>query len=277
VEHNIHGIDIDSRATQIAKLTLWLRAQRAWKEQGIDVALRPSITHSNVVCAEPMPGERELLEDFIEEQFSETEREPIRQLLNAVFDKMMLAGEAGSLLLIEEEIRDAIHSMRHKWESLATHQSDLFSFSEPATLAQASSSESTNLLNLSHDFWSNIEARIYASLRDYSAQAEDHGGFQRRLFSGDAARGFAFIDVCRKRYDVALMNPPFGLEPASATKELKNISNSATSDIFAAFIARGRKIMERHGALGAITSRAFLLRNLWATSVHGGHLTLICA
>jgi len=260
LRHNIHGIDIDYRATQIARLTLWLRAQRAWKEQGIDVALRPSITHSNVVCAEPMPGERELLEDFIDQQFSETEREPIRQLLNAVFDKMLLAGEAGSLLMIEEEIRDAIYRMRHKWEVLATHQSDLFNFSELATLAQTSSSQSADLLKLSKDFWANIEECIYASLRDYSAQAEDHGGFQRRLFSDDAARGFAFIDVCRKRYDVALMNPPFGLEPASATKEIKNISNSATSDIFAAFIARGRQIMERHGALGAITSRAFLLR-----------------
>jgi predicted RNA methylase len=29
-------------------------------------------------------------------------------------------------------------------------------------------------------------------------------------FSDDAERGFAFVDVCRKKFDVVLMNPPFG-------------------------------------------------------------------
>ena len=108
LQHNIHGIDIDPRATQIARLTLWLRAQRAWQEQQLEVADRPPITRSNVVCAEPMPGERELLADFVDQQFPEAERGLVQQLLEAIFDKMQLAGEAGSLLKIEEEIRDAI-------------------------------------------------------------------------------------------------------------------------------------------------------------------------
>ena len=34
VEHNLHGIDIDPRAAQIAGLCLWLRAQRSWQRQG---------------------------------------------------------------------------------------------------------------------------------------------------------------------------------------------------------------------------------------------------
>ncbi len=74
LQHNIHGIDIDPRATQIARLTLWLRAQRAWQEQQLEVVDRLPITRSNVVCAEPMPGERELLADFVDQQFPEAER-----------------------------------------------------------------------------------------------------------------------------------------------------------------------------------------------------------
>ena len=69
VEHNIHGIDIDPRAAQIAGLSLWLRAQRAWHEASVKPAHRPRITRSNVVCAEPMPGEKELLREFVEQQF----------------------------------------------------------------------------------------------------------------------------------------------------------------------------------------------------------------
>ena len=52
-----HGIDIDLRATQIAALALWLRCQRAYQEMGLKKD-RPKITRSNIVCAEPMPGER---------------------------------------------------------------------------------------------------------------------------------------------------------------------------------------------------------------------------
>ena len=54
--HNLHGIDIDLRATQIAALALWLRCQRAYQEMGLKKD-RPKITRSNIVCAEPMPGE----------------------------------------------------------------------------------------------------------------------------------------------------------------------------------------------------------------------------
>src|SRR5213076_1317791 len=35
VEHNLHGVDIDPRCAQIAALALWLRAQRAWKDMGV--------------------------------------------------------------------------------------------------------------------------------------------------------------------------------------------------------------------------------------------------
>lgn len=59
-------------------------------------------------------------------------------------------------------------------------------------------------------FWERAEQRIYDALEAYAGQAENGGGFQRRLFADDAAQGFAFIDLCRKRYDVVVMNPPFG-------------------------------------------------------------------
>jgi hypothetical protein len=53
--HNLHGIDIDLRASQIAALALWLRCQRAYQDLGLKKD-RPKITRSNFVCAEPMPG-----------------------------------------------------------------------------------------------------------------------------------------------------------------------------------------------------------------------------
>lgn len=64
IDRNIHGIDIDARAVQIAGLSLWLRAQKAWQEAKTKQTERPYITRSHIVCAEPMPGEESLLIDF---------------------------------------------------------------------------------------------------------------------------------------------------------------------------------------------------------------------
>ena len=127
IEHNIHGIDIDPRAAQIAGLALWLRAQNAWKAMNLKPAERPRITRSNIVCAEPMPGEKELLREFVDKEFPAAERGVFLQLLETIFDKMQLAGEAGSLLKIEEEIRSAIADAKQLWkETPKAKQSNLF-------------------------------------------------------------------------------------------------------------------------------------------------------
>ena len=254
--HNIHGIDIDPRATQIARLTLWLRAQRAWQEQQLEVAARPAITRSNVVCAEPMPGERELLADFVDQQFPEAERGLVQQLLETIFDKMQLAGEAGSLLKIEEEIRDAIEQAKTEWQKLGIKQGILLNLAEFAALGRVGPSLNTDLQNLTKDFWVTIEDRIYAALRDYANQTVSGCGFQRRLFAEDAARGFAFIDICRKHYDTVLMNPPFG-EGSLASRFYLSASFPATSnDIYSSFLERAVDISSDNGRIGAITSRA---------------------
>jgi hypothetical protein len=258
LQHNIHGVDIDPRATQIAKLTLWLRAQRAWQEQGLEVVARPAVTRSNVVCAEPMPGERELLADFVDQQFPEAERGLVQQLLEVIFDKMQLAGEAGSLLKIEEEIRNSINQSRRDWQKLAVQQQNLFSTDELAALGRLGSSLNSDLESLTSDFWIDIEDRIYVALRDFAAKADRGREFQRQLFVDDAARGFAFIDTCRRRYDLALMNPPFGDGAKESRVYMQQAYPSTKNDIYASFIQRFTEVIGERGLLGAITSRTGL-------------------
>ncbi len=274
IEHNLHGIDIDPRCAQIAGLSLWLRAQKAWQRLGLKPAERPAIKRSNIVCAEPMPGEKELVREFVEREFPAAERAVCLRLLEAIFDKMQLAGEAGSLLKIEEEIRNAIEEARDAWQKLATKPQELFTTTELNQLStapeltgleQAVSSLTIDPRHLTTDFWERIEERIYAALRDYAEQAENGGGFQRRLFAEDAARGFAFIDVCRKRYDVALMNPPFGNPTVASRKYLSSEYPKLWADVYAAFIERGLGLLSPSGRIGAITSRTFLALSSFET------------
>ena len=86
VEHNLHGIDIDSRAVQIAVLALWLRAQKGWKKLGLKAEERLHIAKSNIVTAEPMPGEEDMLREFT----AGLKPRVLGQLVDVVFDKMKL-------------------------------------------------------------------------------------------------------------------------------------------------------------------------------------------
>ncbi len=273
VEQNLHGIDIDPRAVQIANLSLWLRAQRAWHQDGVKTSERPRIRRSNVVCAEPMPGEKNLLREFIERQFPAHERPVFTLLLEKIFDRMALAGEAGSLLRIEEEIRNAIaeaHALARRQP--AARQLHLFAGNEPPEQAELDFRELND-----DQFWQAAEQRIYDSLEAYAEQAANGGGFRRRLFAEDAAQGFAFIDLCRKRYDVVVMNPPFGEASLQSRNYLYTRYTHATQDVFSAFVDRGLNMLDDGGSVGAITSRlAFYLELLeeWRVRLFDGSTQL---
>jgi hypothetical protein len=251
IERNIHGIDIDPRAVQIAGLSLWLRAQRSWQGQGLKPQQRPQIQRSNVVCAEPMPGEEELLEEFIEGHLSATpEHRLLGRLFRQVVDAMKLAGEAGSLLRTEAEIADAVAEAKERWvisrgqgqHSLISNEEDNFGIADIP----------------GQNYWEEAEERIYAALQSYAESVQNGGGgYQRRLFVDDAALGFACIELCRKRYDVVLMNPPFGLAPPQAFEYTRQHYPRSYTELLATFVERAIELSI--GRVGAITSRAFMV------------------
>ncbi len=253
IEHNIHGIDIDRRAVQIAGLSLWLRAQKSWQGQGIKPQVRPQIRRSNIACAEPMPGETAFLEEFIAQHLSgNSERQFLAGLVRRVFESMKLAGEAGSLLKIEEEIADEVAQAKRQWlERPAARQLSLFA-SEPKAVQQT--------LDLTRgitdaSFWDDAEKLLYDALRAYAESAEQGGGYQRRLFANDAARGFAFVDLCRERYDVALMNPPFGDGSLPSKPYIDETYGDTKGDVYKAFVECFHARLIPAGYLGIISSR----------------------
>lgn len=220
---------------------------------------RPQITRSNFVCAEPMPGEESMLKEFV----SQLEPKVLGQVVEVVFEKMKLAGEAGSLLKIEEEIRDAVAAAKKQYVRETTQATDhkgqtlLFSEAEMGRLTgkpiQASLFDVSDITD--DEFFEEAEARVIEALRSYAEKAQNGQQLQRRLFSEDAVRGFAFVDLCQKRYDVVLMNPPFGdgskLGKAIIEKQYIRTKN----DLYAAFVEMGLNRSTFSGMLGAITSR----------------------
>ncbi len=253
IEHNIHGIDIDPRAAQIAGLSLWLRAQKSWQQQKVKPQHRPAIKKSNIVCAEPMPGNSELLEEFLKEELSkDAEEQLLAVLVRKVFEAMKLAGEAGSLLKIEEEIAGEIESAREIWnKSREKKQQSLFAAGPKQVQKEMDFVRKID----DATFWAEAEQRIYDALAAYAEHAENGGGFQRRLFAADAAQGFAFIDLCRKRYDVAVMNPPFGDASLPSKGYIDETYGDTKGDVYKAFVECFHARLVPAGYLGIISSR----------------------
>ena len=252
VECNIHGVDIDSRAVQIAGLSLWLRAQRSWQCQGVKPQQRPQIRKSNVVCAEPMPGEKQLLEEFTRS----LKPRVLGQLVGIIFEKMQLAGEAGSLLKIDEEIEEALNLAREEFQKelqIRNEERNGF-FPDSLSPRQISIFDFTDLRDRT-GFWNFAEQKLLDALREYAEQAEETEDVQKRLFAQDAARGFAFIDLFRKRYDVVLMNPPFGETSNATDSYIRNQFPTSKNDMYATFVERGLDCLISDGTLGAITNR----------------------
>src|SRR5690606_34269926 len=106
-------------------------------------------------------------------------------------------------------------------------------------------------------FWDQMEERIYSALKKFADQATKDEDYWRRLFANDAARGFAFIDLCRQRHDVALMNPPFGDASERSEQYLRENYKEWNFNLFCAFVMRMQVLSQ---CLGAITDRAYMLK-----------------
>jgi len=250
VEHNLHGIDIDSRAVQIAALALWLRAQKAWKTLGLKATDRLRIKRSSIVTAEPMPGEEDMRREFT----AGLQPRVLGQLVDTVFEKMKIAGEAGSLLKIEEEIKGAVSAAKTEFVAEQRHQRN-----EAGFLPGMAPPREATLFDFTdfgeEEFWAKAEDLIHAALQDYAVHAEDGYALRRRLFAQDAARGFAFIDLCRKRYDVVLMNPPLTDAPARLSKNLKRTWPAANGQLGPLFLMRTPALLARQGLIGTLMNR----------------------
>jgi len=243
LENNLYGVDIDARCAQIAALALWLRAQRAYEKMGIPPSDRPRLDRTHIVIAEPMPGDGDLAAAFADELPL-----PFQQaLFSRMVQEMRLAGELGTLLKAELLLAGDISRARRQF---IQEQGMLF----PEVLPNVEQGR-LDLSGVSDDsVFEAAEEAILVALRRFAAVA---GGAdtRRRLFAGDAAQGIALVDLVRTRFDIVLMNPPFGGASLAAKKEFDAAYPRTRNDIFAAFVERGIQLLHPGGMLGAITSR----------------------
>ena len=213
--HNLHGVDIDARCAQIAQLALWMRAQRAYQDIGVKREDRPLIRRSNIVVAEPLVADESLAGKFVDRLGDRTLGEVFARLVS----ELKLAGDMGVLLRIEKLVSP-------EWEK--NHTARLFQLPEK---------------------------EIREALDRFVTEEGSRVNLRRRLFADDAAQGIGLLETTEKKFDVVLMNPPFGAGSTRAKKVFERAYPKTKNDVYAAFVERGIELLTNHGRLGAITSR----------------------
>lgn len=222
IEHNLYGVDIDPRAAQIASLALWLRAQRAWHEAQVKAHERPAVGRGHVVAATAPPAEREL-----RAQFAATLDHLDAELFEQTLQLLKGVPELGVLLQAEREL--------------------------PALIRQVFGAHGSLFAEADMQQWAKAEARLRAALDAFTRAAQ--ATYQGRLFARDALEGLRLIDLTRERFDVVVMNPPFGALAAGTKAQLTKAYPRSKNDLLAIMVERGLELLRPGGRIGAITSR----------------------
>lgn len=213
--HNLHGVDIDPRCAQIAQLALWMRAQRAYRDFGIGRAERPPIRRSNIVVAEPLVADDEIVREFV----AKLDDPELGRVFMRLVETLRLAGDLGLLLRVEQLV------------------------------ARQPKGGQTG------DLFAPPEERIRAALDRFVREETSATSTRRRLFADDAAHGVALLGIAGQTFDVVLMNPPFGAGSTRAKTAFEKAWPRTKNDVYAAFVERGIELLGPRGRLGAITSR----------------------
>lgn len=228
IEHNIYGVDVDPRAAQIAALALWLRAQRAWHEDGIKAVDRPAIGRGNVVAAIAPPHETEL-----REQLKATLDGKDASLFEETLQLLKNLPELGVLLRVEQELPALIRQV----------------YGETGGLFEESDAER----------WQKAEMRLREALVEYAQAAKST--YQSRLFAQDAMELLRMIDLIREKFDVVVMNPPFGEVAEQTYDYLKKMYTNWANNILCCFITRSLQMIRSGGFVGSIFDRTITVKS----------------
>lgn len=255
LENNLFGIDIDLRSVQLAALSLYLKAKTyspSLKVQGM-----------NLICADVRITDSEQRLQFLK-RFQDDPA--LQHIFARLFEELEYTYEIGSLLkvrvpferLFQERVSEG--SRQAKLSLPLTGQAKFggkglagqakFAFSE-------SPESSEGLLTLVIPKERTIEEMLdeLRSFERESIEAQDMG---RLLFATEAEKSVGLLSLLSQKYDVVLMNPPYGDMPSRTKEYLRKYYPKTHYDYYAAFIEQAVNLCEPDGFVGMLTGRTFM-------------------
>lgn len=245
LECNLHGVDLDERAVQIAAAGLWLKAKQ----------LAPSAQPAqlNLVAANLRLGnlsdEDEALVELRAGLEAEVGLPP--SLTNALIRALRGADHLGSLLKLGTAIDEALQAAEDELGKLAIPQGDLFSGYSP-TRAKLTLDEARAL----------TLKRLESFLVRHTA-ADELG---LRLRGQQLARGVLLVRLLEEsQYHLVVGNPPYqGTSKMADTAYITKHYPRGKADLYAAFLERGLLLARDGGVSALLTMRNWMFIKQYA-------------
>ena len=263
LENNLFGIDIDPRAIQISSLSLLLTAKEAALRHGFSPS-DVKVKRSNLVVANAVDLGEEKLRALVERLGNQTgSPELCEQLFVAIWENLQNIGELGSLVQIRESVTRALDDwidaearskgLAKPMRQPAGKQLALGSIKADAERALA------NRLALERKVREQATAMLrrdlLAAVEAAASRVAD--GPSERLFAQDTARALRLVQFLSRRYDIAVMNPPYGSFVPKVKGFIRVAYPLTSNDIYAAFVDRACQLTEPEGYVAALVPSSF--------------------
>lgn len=248
LEKNLHGIDIDPRAVQLAAAGLYLKARALSKDADPKQVNLVAPVLKLSALKEKDPGLVKLEEDI------ERETGIPPAVTREIIKTLAGVDHLGSLLRVGDAIDKALEAQRGAF-SRQLSQAELFTSSESA--AQSERRRGPPVEPLSKDVAKKIVLKRIEGFLSRHATGEDLG---LRLRGQQLSAGLRFSGIAKEgEYDVVVGNPPY--QGTSKMKDAKYIAKNypkAKSDLYAAFLERGFELCRPGGASAMVTMRSWM-------------------
>jgi hypothetical protein len=237
IENNLHGVDIDPRAVQIAAAGLFVK----WRTLSHEARPRQVNLVAPALHLGRLPENDPALVQ-LRKRLAEEAHVPeavTTKLLRALAD----VDHLGTLLKVDRAIEEALRPLGER--SLESVQGSLFG-GMPAAQAK---------LDLAGAKTSVLE-RIEEFLGKHGAE----GDLGLRLDGEEVAAGLRFLRIVREdAYDIVVGNPPYQgtAKMADAAYVARQYPDGRT-DLFAAFLVRGLQLARASGLCGMLTMRNWM-------------------
>lgn len=243
IEHNLHGIDIDPRAVQIAAAALMLKVRQLCPDAAPRTMnlVAPSLRLASLPADDP--ARREL--------FGAVERETgIPPALTAkLLDALAGADHLGTLLKVDTAVEAALA----EWEGKLTRavptrddQGGLWTGFKPRRVQKVSTADArATLLD-----------RLERFLDHHSSSAD----LGLRLRGEQLAAGVRFLRLVKEgQYDLVIGNPPYqGTSKMADKSYVEKHYPRGKADLYAAFLERGLQLAKQGGTSAMLTMRNWM-------------------
>ncbi|MEM5866746.1 MAG: BREX-1 system adenine-specific DNA-methyltransferase PglX [Candidatus Aenigmatarchaeota archaeon] len=251
LENNLYGIDIDLFSTQLTALSLYLKAKT------YDPSVK--IRRMNIVCADVRISDGKKRSEFLERFRDDPD---LQEIFAKLFEDLGYTFEIGSLLKVREPF-ERLFRERKKGPKQArfvllgqTQLSEKGIAGQTKFVVESSETSKTNsVLIIPKE--RTIEEMI-EELREFEKEAIETQDMGRLLFATEAEKSVGLLALLSEKYDVVLMNPPYGDMPERTKEYLKRYYPKTHFDYYAAFIEQAIDLIRDKGYVGAITGSTFM-------------------